>query len=273
MAETVPYTPSELLLRKDPIIARHQEEGRQAFGILLEAVGGSSFSGHVIAYLRTYLKIDKAIIALFSGDLGSSAPELLFHNIFDTKICELYLSYLQDFCLPGVYAEARYLAEPVTVFDAASPFDEKSFVRAFRRHLGIASELRLIMPLDDGRVALLLLSKAEWMGDETELAVRCATFLRPAVLAHDRSLRRQPGRRESDWQVDHVRKLIGGGKLTAREVDIALQILNGDSTGAIAEKLDISAATVKVHRRHIYDKLNISCQAELFGLAFRCLAS
>jgi DNA-binding CsgD family transcriptional regulator len=55
--------------------------------------------------------------------------------------------------------------------------------------------------------------------------------------------------------------------LTPREAAIANLILRGHSSPSMALLLGISPETVKVHRRHIYRKLHISSQAELFSLA------
>ncbi|HCI2458441.1 TPA: helix-turn-helix transcriptional regulator, partial [Pseudomonas aeruginosa] len=43
-------------------------------------------------------------------------------------------------------------------------------------------------------------------------------------------------------------------------------MLSGCSSKEIARKLAISAETVKVHRKHMYGKLGIKSQSELFGL-------
>ena len=55
--------------------------------------------------------------------------------------------------------------------------------------------------------------------------------------------------------------------LTQRELAIANLILRGYSSPSMSLLLEISIETIKVHRRHIYQKLNISSQAELFSLA------
>ena len=57
-----------------------------------------------------------------------------------------------------------------------------------------------------------------------------------------------------------------GTALTLREVDVVRLMLAGCSNKEVARKLDISAETVKVHRRHLYGKLNIKSQSELFAL-------
>jgi DNA-binding NarL/FixJ family response regulator len=55
------------------------------------------------------------------------------------------------------------------------------------------------------------------------------------------------------------------GKLTAREVDVARLVARGYSNRAIAEQLFISESTVKVHVRHILEKLGARSRTELAG--------
>jgi DNA-binding CsgD family transcriptional regulator len=57
---------------------------------------------------------------------------------------------------------------------------------------------------------------------------------------------------------------IDHASLTPREREIVTLILKGHSSISIAALLSLSPETVKVHRRRIYAKLNISSQAELF---------
>jgi DNA-binding CsgD family transcriptional regulator len=60
----------------------------------------------------------------------------------------------------------------------------------------------------------------------------------------------------------------GRASLTAREVEVAMLTLSGFSTRAIAEKLAISFETVRAHKKHIYTKLNVNSQSELFALFY-----
>ncbi|MNY59979.1 Oxygen regulatory protein NreC [compost metagenome] len=54
--------------------------------------------------------------------------------------------------------------------------------------------------------------------------------------------------------------------LSARELEVGRLMLSGCSNKEIARKLAISAETVKVHRKHMYSKLGIKSQTELFSL-------
>jgi LuxR family maltose regulon positive regulatory protein len=53
--------------------------------------------------------------------------------------------------------------------------------------------------------------------------------------------------------------------LTRREVDVLRELEQGSSNREIAQRLFISEATVKVHLRHIYEKLGVRTRAELLA--------
>nr|WP_255493832.1 helix-turn-helix transcriptional regulator [Pseudomaricurvus sp. HS19] len=59
---------------------------------------------------------------------------------------------------------------------------------------------------------------------------------------------------------------FGAELLTEREQDVAQLMLRGCKTTEIANLLGITESTIKVHRKHLYAKLQINSQAELFGL-------
>lgn len=57
-----------------------------------------------------------------------------------------------------------------------------------------------------------------------------------------------------------------GSQLSERQSEVVNLILKGHSTESIALNLEISAGTVKTHKRDIYSKLNISSHGELFNV-------
>jgi DNA-binding CsgD family transcriptional regulator len=59
---------------------------------------------------------------------------------------------------------------------------------------------------------------------------------------------------------------FGQEALTQREREIVRLLLAGHSTKSAARELDISDGTVKVHRKHIYQRLEVSSQSQLFRL-------
>jgi DNA-binding CsgD family transcriptional regulator len=57
-----------------------------------------------------------------------------------------------------------------------------------------------------------------------------------------------------------------GKDISHRQAEVAALIIQGHSSRSIALRLCISTHTVKVHRRSLYKKLEITSQNELFGL-------
>jgi DNA-binding CsgD family transcriptional regulator len=58
-------------------------------------------------------------------------------------------------------------------------------------------------------------------------------------------------------------------RLSVREIETARLILQGFSSKAIAQHMGISPETVKVHRRNVYHKLNVTGHGELFALVLQ----
>jgi DNA-binding CsgD family transcriptional regulator len=57
-----------------------------------------------------------------------------------------------------------------------------------------------------------------------------------------------------------------GISLSPRQAEVALLILQGHSTTSISLRLGVSVQTVKVFRKQLYARCNVSSQAELFSL-------
>ncbi|CRY45960.1 response regulator transcription factor [Burkholderia pseudomallei] len=61
----------------------------------------------------------------------------------------------------------------------------------------------------------------------------------------------------------------GRAALTAREIEVVMLTLSGYSSRAIAVKLAISFETVRAHKKHIYSKLGVGSQSELFAMFYK----
>ncbi|WP_298939560.1 LuxR C-terminal-related transcriptional regulator [uncultured Psychromonas sp.] len=70
---------------------------------------------------------------------------------------------------------------------------------------------------------------------------------------------------KSRCSLDHAINTFDSNVLTPREKEITGLVLQGYSSKAIADHLSISVGTIKVHRKSIYLKLNISRESELFS--------
>jgi DNA-binding NarL/FixJ family response regulator len=69
--------------------------------------------------------------------------------------------------------------------------------------------------------------------------------------------------------VAHLAEHLSDETLTAREVEVLRQVAGGNRNRDIAEHLFISEETVKVHVKHVMDKLGASDRTEAVAIAIR----
>jgi DNA-binding NarL/FixJ family response regulator len=69
--------------------------------------------------------------------------------------------------------------------------------------------------------------------------------------------------------VAHLAEHLSDETLTAREVEVLRQVAGGNRNRDIAERLFISEETVKVHVKHVMEKLGASDRTEAVAIAIR----
>ncbi len=67
----------------------------------------------------------------------------------------------------------------------------------------------------------------------------------------------------------HLAEHISDETLTEREIDVLRHVAGGNRNRDIAERLLISEETVKVHVKHIMEKLGASDRTEAVAIAVR----
>jgi DNA-binding NarL/FixJ family response regulator len=67
----------------------------------------------------------------------------------------------------------------------------------------------------------------------------------------------------------HLAEHMSDESLTAREIDVLRHIAGGNRNRDIAERLCISEETVKVHVKHIMEKLGASDRTQAVAIAVR----
>ena len=183
--------------------------------------------------------------------------------------------FLLDPFYRAAQVEARFGVFRLSTL-APRGFKESEYFRTWYHECGFRDECGLLIKLDRGSLNLAL-----GMTDKSSrFAKRQMDRLKavfPAVEALVRRHWRQltPAAEPSTLRARLQESLsaFGSSVLTRREQQVIELVLLGNSTRLVADKLGISAETVKLHRKHAYAKLDISSQAELFYLFVDALAN
>lgn len=149
---------------------------------------------------------------------------------------------------------------------APDDFKKSEYYRLHYVNTNIVDEVGFVLPLANGRVGILSLcrtGKAPAFSADAVKHLRAAAPLVCALASRHWF--------EASGLSREIKNAVPASKiehplLTNRELEIVRLILKGHSNLSVAAVLELSPNTVKVHRRQIYSKLNISSQAELFRL-------
>ncbi|MCL6690012.1 helix-turn-helix transcriptional regulator [Pseudomonas sp. R3.Fl] len=248
----------------------------------MAAVATAEFPARLVEALGALVPIESS---LFGLERKGQPPRHLFqHGIpaeYREPLTERYYArgYLLDpFCLAieGGLAEGFYPLAEI----APDDFFASEYYKTYYLKCGSVEDSHYIVDLDAQRKLSLCVyqgrSGARFSEEQTEL-------LR-AALPLVRELCRQfesrggldlllaggdAGAQPAAALNRHIREAFmnfGGDCLTEREREIAHLLLRGHSVKSSARVLDISPETVRMHRKHLYTKLEINSQAELFSL-------
>ncbi len=248
-------------------IAWHQSVGR-----LIEQLDRPGFWIALVRQLEQFVPFDSWVALLFSHGRPQVLAECPGADGGPDPLFQDYLRglYLLD---PFYIASREHNTGGLFRLADVAPecFEQTDYYQRYFRLNVVADEVQLNVPLDGGRTLCLSLGSRQRFSPEQ---IALLGLIQPWVaglmrqrLAFEQELMANPPPPAPAWQ----EQLEAAGQkvesaLTARELEVGRLMLSGCSSKEIARKLDISAETVKVHRKHIYSKLGIKSQSELFRL-------
>jgi DNA-binding CsgD family transcriptional regulator len=251
-------------------ISMHSNLGR-----VIEHIGQPRFWTQLTLLLQQWVPFDNAL-AIFYPNSGAPVVLELYDAIpHDGLGLPAYLNGLYQLdpfyqaCRDGISSGLHRLEEVapdqfrqseyfLSYFHANVLEDEEQFI------LQIPSQGTLSLSLGTSRPFLI-----EQHGILTTICPWVLAFMKHHWQEYSQNL--QLTSSASTSQMRDALGQFGSSVLSDREMEIALLILRGHSTKAVARLLMISPETVKVHRRHLYRKLGISSQPELFALYLQSL--
>lgn len=163
---------------------------------------------------------------------------------------------------------------------APSDFSSSEFYREYYARLQADDEIDLLFTTDDGWTFAFVLGRTApgnpFSDDEIAVLRRVMPLLGVCINKHSKLARLAlaPDAIDDALQrrINHTMKNFARSLLTPREHEVLICMLNGYSAPLTADRLGVAEGTVKVHRRSIHQKLEISTQAELFSLVVNCIS-
>jgi len=275
--------------RPDLLKSRHggcaATDVARAVARLVEELGKPSLGVAVLDFLRARAFFDSGLILLYRPRRKPRVlVEALAHPLRGNDV-EAYLAgaYLLD----PFRMHAQTLREPAVVRlqdITADDFRSSEYFRTYYGASRLTDEVNFLIPLaaDQGCSAVAVcLGRSQSLApfDDAQIAgFRAWLPMLSAVLRrHVAMLGNIEGTRSAELEDrEHDRlearlAMFGATLLTRREHEVVQHLLHGVSAPAIAARLHVSLQTVRVHRRNIYAKLDVSSLGQLFALAMHSL--
>lgn len=252
---------------------------------LAEAIrlaGSLGFEASLTRFLRRSIVCNNVVFIVYRR---SETPRILYSQADDPVVFkDLYRVYTPGAYLLDPYHDLhinRVSPGAYRLLDIApDQFQRSQYYLDYYRQTTLVDELTFVSYPDDDSTLNICLgrdasSPRPFGTDAREIAVRIA----PVVTAlTDRHLRdfaaapasgAEPTVPEADEPAERLRRVLAEShaiRLSRRQAQVALLILQGHSSVSIGLRLGVSAQTVKVFRRQTYARCRISSQGELFAL-------
>jgi DNA-binding CsgD family transcriptional regulator len=250
-------------------------------GKCIEAIGNEAFPQALVDALKTLTDFDYSVVFTY---YQSEKPICLFHTFSPEKRIVFVDDYLKGPYLldPFFKACGRHADTGLYRLREIAPdrFYQSEYYRSYYVQTGLSDEIcyTFYLPKDVAVVISLMRS-----GESSRFSAREVRLLEsvvPIVVSlaqrywHDVPEKfdletATNGPYEEHSLIENTVSTLFGKRITPRETQVVAQVLEGHSSDSIAKDLGISVGTVRIHRRNIYAKLQISSQQELFSIFFK----
>jgi DNA-binding CsgD family transcriptional regulator len=251
----------------------------------IRTVGEVSFSSNLARFLRLCMPFDNFIILAYRGQQN---PVVLYREFRDPIVYQ---------AMDSEYLTANYVLDPFykahidgvnsglhRLFDLAPDrFKQSSYFELYYEKTTLIDEVAAFAKTKTGLTITACMGTDRTSGrffnkrhladlDRHNAVISCLLELHwndYDITPKERDVTNIP-------LVERLRKALVQNKgisLSPRQSEVAIFILQGHSSKSISLNLGISAATVKVFRKQLYAKCNLSSQAELFAMILPMLSS
>lgn len=242
------------------------------------AIGTTDFAPALIDALKHVAPFNYSVIFAYCR---SARPI----DLFDTFPAVKRRVFVDDYQAGPYLLDPLFIAKPEAwgpgphrVADLAPDrFPQSEYFRSYYVQTGLSEEIAFFVPIKAGtRIVISLMRDAGRLQAFATRERKRLQSIAPLVVAaathHWKDIESRFSGPGPDPKVGATERLLvsafhrfGDGRLTQRESEIAELVLKGNSSEAIGKVLGIATGTVRIHRKNIYMKLDISSQGELFS--------
>lgn len=255
----------------------------------IRAAGSAGFESALSGFLRRSIACNNVVVIAFRR---ASSPEVLYEQADDPVVFRN---------LHRIYVAGAYLLDPFydlhlnriapgayRLLDIApDQFQRSQYYLDYYRRTTLVDELSFVSYPDAGTTLTICLGRDGSMprpfGPQAHaIAGRIAPIVTVLADRHWDERRSHPPSTPAPVPVtavappERLRRVLTERhaiRLSQRQAQVALLILQGHSSVSIGLRLGVSAQTVKVFRRQLYARCGISSQAELFSLLLPLLTA
>lgn len=249
----------------------------RALGQVIKALDNPEFPQALAHFARQLIKFDNLIILVYNRE---QTPVALYREFTDPVV----YSFMDSDYIGGAYVLDPFYQAHLNgmkrgvhrIFDLAPDrFKQTSYFEIYYQKTTLIDELTVFAGLGSETTITACFGKDRSSGtlfsrSEQDTLKRHGQTLGALMETYWKDYRpEQPDQGHSKPLIERLKTALSdehGIQLSPRQTEVAMFILQGHSSLSISLNLDISTETVKVFRRQLYAKCNISSQAELFAL-------
>lgn len=157
-------------------------------------------------------------------------------------------------------------------------FEKCEYNSSYFKYSGLSDECGYLVQFGEGKEEFVIVSlgqidtRRQFSQDDLDNLTATSPLVESLVKHHwDSSSDESENHFDMRKRLETALDSFGTSFLTDRENQTVQMILHGYANKAIAEKLNISIETVKLHRKNAYAKLDLGTQGELFNLFINSL--
>ncbi len=257
----------------------------ELLGKSIDAIGDESFPLALVDALKSLVDFDFSVAF---GFFQSEKPICLFHTFSPKKRVVFVDEYLKGSYLLDPFFKACERKVDTSLYRigdiAPDRFYQSEYYHSYYIQTGLSEEIGYTIYLPQGVAMVISLMRSDDSVRFSAREFRILQSVTPIVASlarrHWQHVPEKFDLLTSKYALYDERSLIESRvstlfskRITPRETQVVAQVLEGHSSDSIAKNLGISVGTVRIHRRNVYAKLQISSQQELFSIFFKSITT